>query len=160
MQLEQAVRDVGMVVEEAAAADATVADAPQHAAVLAAQRAEQEARRAATARVEPVVAIEPARGLGERREREPVPRRDRLVVAERLRPLASGARAAALRRPASSSPRTIARPCSNGSSSAASSPSPSHSAGVHVYVSPSTPSVSASCAEAKPPLSSSISRSR
>ena len=46
VELEQPVRDVRVVVEEAAAADATVADAAQHAAVLAAQRPEQERRRA------------------------------------------------------------------------------------------------------------------
>ena len=42
VELEQPVGDVRVVVEEAAAADAAVADAPQHAAVLAAQRPEQE----------------------------------------------------------------------------------------------------------------------
>ena len=34
------------------------------------------------------------RGIGERRDRQPVPRRERLVVARRLRPLGRGARAA------------------------------------------------------------------
>ena len=50
----------------------------------------------------------------------------------------------------SSSPRRIERPCSNGCSSSGGAPS----SAVHVYVSPSTPSVSASCEEAKPPLGS------
>ena len=38
-------------------------------------------------RSEPVGALEPVPGIREGREREPVPRGDRLVVAERLRPL-------------------------------------------------------------------------
>ncbi len=49
----------------------------------------------------------------------------------------------------------IERPCSKGWSSSAGAPSSS----VHVKVSPSTPSVSASCAEAKPPSGSDSSRS-
>ena len=97
MELEQAVRDVGVVVEEAAAADATVADAAQHAAVLAAQRPEQEAAELHGG-VEPVASVEPPRGLRERREREAVPRCDRLVVAEGLGPLGAQREQPLLRR--------------------------------------------------------------
>ena len=50
----------------------------------------------------------------------------------------------------------IERPCSNGCSNSDGTPSSS----VHVKVRPSTPSVSASWAEAKPPSSSRSSRSR
>ena len=49
------------------------------------QRPEQEVAQPARCR-EPVVALEPVAGLGERGEHEPVPRGERLVVAERLRP--------------------------------------------------------------------------
>ena len=77
----------------------------------------------------------------------------------RRAPCRRGTAAAACRarraRPArssgSSSPRTTKRPCSNGSSSSRGSPTAAASSGVHVYVSPSTPSVSASCADASPP---------
>ena len=48
----------------------------------------------------------------------------------------------------SSSPRSTKRPSSNGSNSSSGAPSP----GAQVYVRPSTPSVSASCEEANPPL--------
>ncbi len=49
----------------------------------------------------------------------------------------------------STSPRTIRRPCSNGSRTSCGRPTAAASSGVHVYVRPSTPSVSASCADAK-----------
>ena len=55
----------------------------------------------------------------------------------------------------SSSPRITKRPCSKGCRSSSGAPSP----GAHVNVSPSTPSVSASWADAKPPPSSASSRS-
>ena len=86
VQLEQAVRDVRVVVEVARSARAPVAAAAPQAAVLAGERAEQELAEAAR-RVDPVGPLEPPAGLGERGEREPVPGRDRLVVAQRLRPL-------------------------------------------------------------------------
>ena len=55
----------------------------------------------------------------------------------------------------SRSPRTTNRPCSNGCSSSSGTPS----SGAHVNVRPSTPSVSASCADANPPEGRRSSRS-
>ena len=94
--------------------------------------------------------LEHAAGLGERGEREPVPRRDRLVVAA---PAAVAARAA--RAGVRASPRRARRGGRSGRARRARAarrarPRP----GAHVNVSPSTPSVSASCAEANPPPSS------
>ena len=79
-------RHVRMVVEEPRAADLALADAAHDPAVLAAERAEEELAEALGGR-EPVRAIEAARRLGERGERQAVPRRDRLVVAQRLGPV-------------------------------------------------------------------------
>ena len=81
--------------------------------VLARERPEQELPHAARG-LEPVGALEPARALGERGEREPVPRGEHLVVEDRLRPSARARRAACARSSGSSSPRMIERPCSNG----------------------------------------------
>ena len=150
VELDEAVCDVRVVVQEAEAAHAAVASRAEEPAVLRRERAEQELAEIAR-RVEPVVALEPVAGLGERREREAVPGGERLVVAERLRAACPGARATGARSSRSSSPRTMNRPCSNGSSSSRGRPTASASSGVHVCVSPSTPSVSASCAEASPP---------
>ena len=102
VELEQPVRDVRVVVEEAGAARAAVADRPQQAPVLRGERAEQELAEPPR-RFEPVLALEPVARFGERGQREAVPRRERLVVAERLRPrvafasTAAGARARARR---------------------------------------------------------------
>src|SRR6185503_12124701 len=86
VELDETVRDVRVIVEEAAAADPAVADAPQHAAVLAAERPEKEVAQPHGG-LEPVVPLEAPGRLGERREREAIPRGDRLVVAKRLRSL-------------------------------------------------------------------------
>ncbi len=84
VELDQPVRDVRVVVEEAEAARPPVADRAVEAAVVRGERAEQELTEPPR-RVEPVGALEPVAGLGERGEREAVPRGERLVVAERLR---------------------------------------------------------------------------
>jgi hypothetical protein len=68
-------------------------------------------------RLEPVGRSSRA-ALGERRQHQPVPRGDRLVVAQRLRPLLAD-REERARSSASSSPRSTKRPCSNGCSSSA-----------------------------------------
>ena len=74
--------------------DPALADAAHDAAVVASERAEEELAEP-LGRREPVGAVEAARRLGERRQREAVPRGDRLVVAQRLRPLSHGSRAGA-----------------------------------------------------------------
>ena len=145
MELVEPVREVRVVVEEAGAARLAV---PEAALELVAGES-GPSRNAATAAVDVVRAVEPPPRLGERRDREPVPGGDHLVVAGRLRPrlaeleeprpqlgveLAADHAAPVLERRAAGRPGT-----------------PSSS--VHVYVSPSTPSVSASCDEAKPPPS-------
>ena len=94
VELDEAVGDVRVVVEEAAAADPAVADAAQHAAVLAAERPEKEVAEPHGG-LEQVVPLDAPGRLGERRESEAVPGRDRLVVAKRLRPLESADRAGA-----------------------------------------------------------------
>ena len=86
VQLVQPVRDVGVVVEEAGVLRDAVAVGAVEAALGRRQRPEQELAEPPR-RVEPVVALQAASGLGERGEREPVPGGDRLVVAQRLRPL-------------------------------------------------------------------------
>ena len=85
MELEQAVRDVRVVVEEALAAHLSLPPRAREAPVLARERPEQELPHPSR-RVEPVGALEPAGALGERREREPVPGREHLVVEPRLGP--------------------------------------------------------------------------
>ena len=86
VQLEQPVRDVRVVVEIAVPARAALAEAAPQPAVRSRERAEEEVAEPAC-RLDPVRPLEPPPGLRERREREPVPRRDRLVVAQRLRAL-------------------------------------------------------------------------
>ncbi len=83
MQLDEAVCDVRVVVEVRVAARAPVPARTQQSPVLAGQRPEQKLPYA-TSSLEPVVAVETVGRFGERREREPVPRREDLVVAERL----------------------------------------------------------------------------
>ena len=86
VQLEQAVRNVGVVLEVAGSLGPAGAEGPVQPAFAGRERAEQElAERAG--RVEVVGALEAAAGLRQRREREPVPGRDRLVVPLGLRPL-------------------------------------------------------------------------
>ena len=86
VELEQPVRDVGVVVEVAGAARPAVAPAsPQPTGVIR-ERAEQELAEP-PGRVDPLRPVEPPPGFRERRERKPVPGRDRLVVAQRLRTL-------------------------------------------------------------------------
>ena len=154
VQLVEPVRDVGVVVEEAGVLGDAVAVRAVEAALGRRERAEQELAEASR-RVEPVVALEARAGLGERGEREAVPGGDRLVVAQRLRPLLAPLEQLGASARGGSSPRRMKRPCSNGSRSSSGTPS----SGVQVNVSPSTPSVSASCAEANPPSGSASSRS-
>ena len=85
VELEQAVCHVRVVVEEALAADLSLPPGAREPPVLARQRPEQELRHP-SCRVEPVAALEPAGALGERREGEPVPGREHLVVEARLGP--------------------------------------------------------------------------
>ena len=85
VELDQPVRDVRVVVEEAEAARTSVACRAEKAAVLGRQRAEQELTETACS-VEPIHALEPVSRFRERGEREAVPRRERLVVAEWLLP--------------------------------------------------------------------------
>ena len=88
VELEQTVRRVGVVVEEALAADLSFAPRTREPAIVARERAEQELAHAAR-RLEPVGPLEPSRTFGQRREREPVPRCEHLVVETGLRPLAT-----------------------------------------------------------------------
>src|SRR5207237_6031170 len=76
----------GVVLEEAVRVRASFAPRPEEPAVLGRERAEQEGRELAR-RVEQILPVQPPPRLGQRREREPVPRGDHLVVAQRLRPL-------------------------------------------------------------------------
>ena len=85
VQLEQAVRDVGVVLEVARALGLAGAERAVQ-AVVRRERAEQELAERAR-RLEVVGALEPAARLGKRGQGEPVPGRDRLVVAQRLRSL-------------------------------------------------------------------------
>src|SRR5688500_7454166 len=80
VQLEQAVRDVRVAVQVARAARPPVPVAAQEMPVLVRERAEQELAEPPR-RLDPLRPAEPAPGLGERGEREPVPGGDRLVVA-------------------------------------------------------------------------------
>ena len=88
VELEEPVRHVRVVVEVAGAARAALAVAAPKPAVVVGERAEQELPQPSGG-VDPVRPLEPPPGFRERGEREPVPRRDRLVVAERLRALLS-----------------------------------------------------------------------
>ena len=116
VELEQPVRDVRVVVEEALAAHLSLAPRAREAAVLARERPEQELPDAAR-RLEPVGPLEPARRL--RRAPRARGRSTRRAPCRRG-PAGAGAhapRAAARAAPATSSPRMIERPCSNGWSS-------------------------------------------
>src|SRR5581483_5058581 len=84
VELVEAVRDVRVVVEVADAGGASCSIRAKEPAV-GGERPEQELREAPS-RVEPLCAVEPPPGLGQRRERQAVPRRDRLVVPSGLRP--------------------------------------------------------------------------
>src|SRR6185437_2622923 len=83
VELVQAVRNVGVILEHARMLRLTCTPAAVETALLSGKRSEQElAKRAG--RVEVVVTPEPSPGLGESREREAVPGSDRLVVTQRL----------------------------------------------------------------------------
>src|SRR3989442_1519628 len=86
VQLVEPVRDVRVVLEVARALRLALTPRPVEPPVLTRERPEQELGQPAS-RDEQVVPAEPPRGLRQRRQREPVPGRDRLVVEERLRPL-------------------------------------------------------------------------
>ena len=73
VQLVEAVRDVRVVVEERRVLGLAVAERPP-------QRIDRQKRAELDRRGEQVRALEPARALGERRERQAVPGRDHLVV--------------------------------------------------------------------------------
>src|SRR5436190_10295942 len=86
VQLVEAVRDVGVILEHSAVTRAVLAPAAKQAAVGRRQRAEHELG-ARTRRSHQLAATQAAPCLRERRNREPVPRSDSLVVAQRLGPL-------------------------------------------------------------------------
>src|SRR5437660_10313552 len=86
VELVEAVRDVGVVLEEAVRVRAPVTPRSEKPAVLRRERAEQELPKRPR-RIEQVGSVQPPAGLRERRQREPVPGRDHLVVAEPLGPL-------------------------------------------------------------------------
>ena len=88
VELEEPVRHVRVVVEIAGSAGAAIAVAAPKPAVVVGERAEQELPQRSSG-VDPVGPLEAAPGFGECGERKPVPRRDRLVVTERLRALLS-----------------------------------------------------------------------
>ena len=88
VQLVEPVRDVGVVLEVAGSLRAAGAVGSEEAPVVAGERTEQELGGIDRGRDE-VAALEPSPRLGQRRDGHAVPGRDRLVVAERLRPLLS-----------------------------------------------------------------------
>src|SRR5204862_6597654 len=83
MELVEPVGDVGVVLEVAGVARPARPPAAVEAAVRARQRPEQELRNL-TARIDQLGTGEAPARVRERRERQAVPGRDRLVVAERL----------------------------------------------------------------------------
>ena len=85
MQLVEAVGHVRVILEHAGVPRLAQAPAAEQASVGARKRAEEE-RRERAGGIEVVGSFETTCGLGQRCEREPVPRRDRLVVTERFRP--------------------------------------------------------------------------
>ena len=152
VQLVEPVRDVRVVVEVAGARRPALPVAAPQAAVVR-QRAEQELGQAAGG-VEPVVALQAPRRLGECGQREPVPRRDRLVVEPGLR-----ARPALLEQPRAQLRIELAADDRAAVLERLEQLFGTPSSAVHVYVSPSTPSVSASCDDANAPSGSRRSRS-
>ena len=148
VQLEQAVGDVGVVLEVARALRDAVAPRAVQAAVRRRERAEQELARARRpARRRPACAsaasISPFHDAIALSSRGGFGRCSRSAKQPRARLRRRARRAARSARPRTAAAAPRARP----------RPAPS------VNVSPSTPSVSASCAEAKPPPSSASSRS-
>ena len=146
VELQQPVGGVGVVLQEARVLRPPVAVAPEQPAFVIRERAEQELADPPCG-VEEVAAFEAAAGLGKRCQGEAVPRGDRLVVPGGLRPLL-----AELPEPA---PEVLVELAADdraavleGLEQLLGAPS----SAVHVNVSPSTPSVSASCAEAKAAL--------
>ena len=85
MQLVKAVGHVRVVLEHAGVLRFARAPAAEQASLRVRERAEKE-RRERTGGFEVVGSFESASGLGQGCQRKPVPRRDRLVVTERLRP--------------------------------------------------------------------------
>jgi len=79
VQLVEPVRDVRVVLEVGGMLRAAVAERPP-------QRIDRQERPELARRSEEVGTLEAARSFGERREREPVPGGDDLVVEGRLRP--------------------------------------------------------------------------
>ena len=154
VKLVEPVRDVGVVLEEARVLGDAVPVGAVQASVGRRQRTEQELAESPRCG-EPLVVSEARTGFGQRRQREAVPRRDRLVVAKRLRPLLPPLEQLRLqlgRQLAAQDEAAVLERLEELLRDAVVS--------VHVKVSPSTPSVSASCAEAKPPSGSASSRSR
>ena len=72
MQLAEPVRHIRVVLEEPSRVRTAVAPCPKQPAVVVRQRAEQELTER-NGRCEEIVALEPSRGFGERRERQSVP---------------------------------------------------------------------------------------
>ena len=103
VQLEQPVRDVGVVLEVARSLGDAVAPGAVQPALGRRERPEQELRQAPGG-LDPVRPVESAAALGQRREREPVPRRD---APCRRGPAWAAARAA--RRAPPASPRRARR---------------------------------------------------
>ena len=117
VQLDQAVGDVGVVLEVAGSLRDAVAPRAVQAAVRRRERPEQELARARRPASTPA-------GLRERGQHQPVPRRDRLVVARAASAAARAASNSRARVASSSSPRSTKRPSSNGCSSSSGAPSP------------------------------------
>jgi hypothetical protein len=143
VELEQPVRDVGVVVEEAGAARPSL----------------PPARRTDSAAATPAwtYSARPSRRPASASAAIASPFQDEIALSSRAGFGRCSRRSKSRTRVSSSSvPRSTDRPSSNGSSSSAGAPSST----VHVNVSPSTPSVSASWADAKAPSGSRSSRSR
>ena len=172
VQREQPLGQVGVVLQHAGRlADHAVARGPGAAGRRPGAALEQDGRRAAAAAATQRRLVRAAPpGLGQRRDGQPVPGGDHLVVAGRLRPpRPGGEQPAPARRPTapassgSAGSCSVDEPCSKVPASVTAQqvggPAPRRSrrapraswAGVQAYVRPSTPAASASRAEAKPP---------
>ena len=153
MELEQPVRDVGVVVEIAGAARPPVP--PRARAAGPVREWTEHELRGVFGGLDPVGPSQEPSRLGERRDREPVPGGDRLVVEAGLRPV----------RPLGEQPGAQLR-LELPTDDRAAVLERLEQLGRHALLhrprvrQPSTPSVSASCALAKPPSGSRSSRSR
>ena len=155
VQLVEAVRDVGVVVEEAGVLRDAVAERAEEPA-LRASTAGRAGTRPASA---PRRASPRAAAAAPLRRAPPAPARSRTRSPCRRAP-ASGA-SPAPRTGAPSAPPAARRAGSSARArTAAGYSAGTPSSSVHVNVNPSTPFVSASCADAKPPSGSASSRSR